>query len=123
MDASTPWRNLGVIGLRLVDLAVRYTITFVITWAAVDAWLPVEFSVMNDWLGLVLFMWTPSILISFVYGLVNTRTGAAFRGPPAGLLLAVRPRPPVERGPRGFARPPGAAGCCSPVRGDPYIKV
>ncbi|MGA5194109.1 hypothetical protein [Streptomyces exfoliatus] len=88
MDASAPWRNLGTIGLRLVDLVVRYAVTFAITWAAVEASLPAEFrGTANDWQGLFMFIGIPSILISFVYGLAGTRTGMAFRGRLGGLLL------------------------------------
>ncbi|MFJ6631227.1 hypothetical protein ACIQMR_07435 [Streptomyces sp. NPDC091376] len=47
MNESTPWRNLGVIGLRLVDLAVRYAVTFAITWAAVDASLPADVQIVT----------------------------------------------------------------------------
>ncbi|MFE7621717.1 hypothetical protein [Streptomyces sp. NPDC057496] len=100
MDASTPWRNLGVIGLRLVDLVVRYAITFVITWAAVVASLAEEFrGIANDGLVLFMFIGIPSILISFIYGLASTRTGMAFRGRLGGLLLPplwlLLPFPPI----------------------------
>ncbi|MGW1412341.1 hypothetical protein [Streptomyces sp. NPDC002403] len=88
MDASTPWRNLGVIGLRLIDLVVRYAITFAITWAAVVALLAAEFrGIANDGPGLFMLIGIPSILISFIYGLASTRTGMAFRGRLGGLLL------------------------------------
>lgn len=85
MDARTPLRNLGGTGLRLVELAVRYTVIFVVTWVTVDVSLSVEF--LDEWSGLFLLMWVPSIVISFVYGQVNTRTGVAFRAPLAGLLM------------------------------------
>lgn len=87
MDESTPWRNLGVIGLRFVDLVVRYAVTFAITWAAVEASLSTEFSITAAWLGFFVLIGIPSIFISFAYGLANTRTDAAFRGRLAGLLL------------------------------------
>lgn len=85
MDASTPWRNLGVIGLRFVDLVVRYTVTFAITWEAVES----QSGEMRatDWLAFAVLIGIPSVLISFVYGLTSPRTGAAFRGRLAGLLL------------------------------------
>ncbi|MEU3303109.1 hypothetical protein ABZ729_25345 [Streptomyces sp. NPDC006678] len=86
MDASTPWRNLGVIGLRLVDLAVRYAITFAITWGAVEASLSEDMRI-TDWMAFAVIIGIPSILISFVYGLTSTRTGIPFRGRLAGLLL------------------------------------
>ncbi|MGW7364017.1 hypothetical protein ACWGI8_11435 [Streptomyces sp. NPDC054841] len=78
---------MGVIGLRLVDLAVRYAVTFAVTWAAVDASLPADAVETEGWLAFFPVIGIPSILISFVYGLGNSRTGAAFRGPLAGLLL------------------------------------
>ncbi|MFE4652923.1 hypothetical protein [Streptomyces sp. NPDC056707] len=87
MDESTPWRNLGVIGLRFVDLAVRYAITFVVTLTAVEASLPADMRSMEDWLGLFVLIGVPSILISFAYGLAGTLAGAAFRGRLAGLLF------------------------------------
>jgi hypothetical protein len=77
---------LGVIGLRFVDLVVRYALTFVVTWAAVGAWLSADVGT-TEVLGFFVFIGIPSIFISFVYGLANTRTGAAFRGRLAGLLL------------------------------------
>lgn len=86
VDASTPWRNLGVIGLRLVDLAVRYAITFAITWGAVEASLSEDMRI-TDWMAFAVIIGIPSILISFVYGLTSTRTGIPFRGRLAGLLL------------------------------------
>jgi hypothetical protein len=85
LDPSTPWRNLGVIGLRFVDLVVRYAVTFAITWGALAS----QSGGMRatDWLALAVPIGIPSVLISFVYGLTSTRTGAAFRGRLAGLLL------------------------------------
>ncbi|MFJ6948786.1 hypothetical protein ACISU4_29805 [Streptomyces wuyuanensis] len=85
MDASTPWRNLGVIGLRFVDLVVRYAATFVITWKVLESQLGGMRA--TDWLGFAVPIGIPSVLLSFVYGLTSTRTGAAFRGRLAGLLL------------------------------------
>ncbi|MFJ5546868.1 hypothetical protein [Streptomyces sp. NPDC093225] len=90
MEEGTPWRNLGVIGLRLVDLAARYALVFALTWAAVAGSLPDGISLgedARDWLGFFTLIGVPSVLISFLYGLANTRTGAAFRGPLAALLL------------------------------------
>ncbi|WP_405786921.1 hypothetical protein OG753_02635 [Streptomyces sp. NBC_00029] len=88
MNEGTPWRNLGVIGLRLVDLVVRYALVFTITLAAVSASLPAEFRfAAHDGLLFVMYIGIPSIVISFVYGLANSRTGMAFRGPLALLLL------------------------------------
>ncbi|MEU4131467.1 hypothetical protein [Streptomyces wuyuanensis] len=85
MDASTPWRNLGVIGLRFVDLVVRYAVIFAITWEAVESqWGEMS---ATDWLAFAVPIGIPSVLISFVYGLTSARTGAAFRGRLAGLLL------------------------------------
>ncbi|WP_327123419.1 hypothetical protein [Streptomyces sp. NBC_01727] len=87
MDESTPWRNLGGIGLRFIDLVVRYAITFVVTLAALEAPLPADMRSVKDWPGLFVLIGVPSILISFAYGLASTRTGAAFRGRLAGLLF------------------------------------
>ncbi|MEU2157205.1 hypothetical protein ABZ532_19690 [Streptomyces sp. NPDC019396] len=87
MDESKPWRNLGVVGLRLVDLVVRYAATFAVTWLAVEASLSGEFSVIDEWPAFAVIIGVPSVLISFVYGLCSTRTGAEFRGPLALLLL------------------------------------
>lgn len=87
VDESTPWWNLGVIGLRFVDLVLRYAITFVVTLAAVEASLPADMRSMEDWPGLFVLIGVPSILISFAYGLASTRAGAAFRGRLAGLLF------------------------------------
>ncbi|MBT2439676.1 hypothetical protein J7E93_05980 [Streptomyces sp. ISL-36] len=87
MDEGEPWRNLGRVGLRLVDLVVRYCLTFAITWAAMDAALPAEARSSETALDFFPFVGIPSILMSFVYGLASTRTGMAFRLPLAGLLL------------------------------------
>ncbi|MET9430816.1 hypothetical protein [Streptomyces sp. NPDC003036] len=87
MDASTPWRNLGVIGLRFVDLVVRYALVFALTLWAMEASLPGEPGILQDWASFALVIGAPSLLISFVYGLANTRTGMAFRGPLVGLLM------------------------------------
>ncbi|MGW2062160.1 hypothetical protein ACWCO9_16065 [Streptomyces sp. NPDC001937] len=87
MDESTPWRNLGVIGLRFVDLVLRYAVTFVVTLTAVEASLPADMRSMKDWPGLFVLIGVPSILISFAYGLASTRAGAASRGRLDGLLF------------------------------------
>lgn len=86
MDASKPWRNLGVIGLRLVDLAARYVLTYTLTWAAVDWSLPPD-DFTDGWLVFFPAIGIPSLLISAYYSLLNPRTGAAFRLPLAGLLV------------------------------------
>ncbi|MEU7281761.1 hypothetical protein AB0A69_23740 [Streptomyces sp. NPDC045431] len=87
MDESTPWWNLGVIGLRLVDLVVRYALVFALTLWATDASLPGDPGILRGWPSFALVIGAPSLLISFVYGLANTRTGMAFRGPLVGLLM------------------------------------
>ncbi|MFD3655644.1 hypothetical protein [Streptomyces sp. NPDC058620] len=87
MDEGTPWRNLGTIGLRLLDLTVRYCLTFAITWAVATAALPADTDVPGTGLELFPFIGVPSILISSVYAVASTRTGMAFRLPLAGLLL------------------------------------
>ncbi|MFE7323760.1 hypothetical protein ACFU8W_02045 [Streptomyces sp. NPDC057565] len=66
---------------------MRYALTFALTWAAVAAALPADAHVPDTGLDFFPFIGIPSILMSFVYGLANTRTGMAFRLPLAGLLL------------------------------------
>ncbi|MFF8381550.1 hypothetical protein ACF07V_36215 [Streptomyces sp. NPDC015661] len=88
MDPDTPWRNLGVIGLRIVDLVVRYAITFAITWAAVSESLSPDFRLTAyDFQNLFETIGIPSLLISVIYGLASKRSGLAFRGPLSLLLL------------------------------------
>ncbi|MFF7778205.1 hypothetical protein ACFZCG_27800 [Streptomyces tanashiensis] len=88
MDPDTPWRNLGVIGLRLVDLVVRYIITFAITWAAASESMSPDFRLTAyDFQNLFITIGIPSLLISVIYGLASKRTGMAFRGPLSLLLL------------------------------------
>jgi hypothetical protein len=86
VDANTPWRNLGIIGLRLVDLAGRYVLTYTVTWAAVDASLPAD-DFSEGRLVFFPLIGIPSLLVSSYYALLNHRTGAAFRLPLAGLLV------------------------------------
>lgn len=86
MDASTPWRNLGVVGLRLFDLAARYVLTYTLTWAAVDWSLPAD-DFTDEWLACFPFIGIPSLFISASYALLSPRTGAAFRLPLACLLV------------------------------------
>ncbi|MEU8433397.1 hypothetical protein AB0F18_10840 [Streptomyces sp. NPDC029216] len=85
MEENAPWKNLGTIGLRLVDLVIRYAVTFTITWSAASA--SVSFSLMSGLPAALLVFGAPSVLLSFVYGLASPRTGMEFRGRLAGLLF------------------------------------
>ncbi|MFD4659831.1 hypothetical protein ACFWP2_29860 [Kitasatospora sp. NPDC058444] len=88
MDPSTPWRNLGFIGLRLADLVIRYAATLAVTEALLaGAMAGTAAMTARDMLGIAAFVGLPSVVICFLFSLFSTRTGAAFRGPLAGLLL------------------------------------
>ncbi|MFF2192626.1 hypothetical protein [Streptomyces sp. NPDC058157] len=83
MDESTPWKNLGIIGLRFVDLVVRYATIYVIPPALGTALL---WHSGEPW-RLLLVVGVPSVLISFVYGLTSTLSEGEFRARLTGLLL------------------------------------
>ncbi|MFF4379867.1 hypothetical protein [Kitasatospora sp. NPDC001547] len=85
MDPSTPWRNLGLIGLRLADLAVRYALTFAAVLLVASA-AGGGFAA-SDVRGFVVLVGIPSVAICALHSLFSTRTGTAFRGRLAGLLL------------------------------------
>ncbi|WP_329116504.1 hypothetical protein [Streptomyces sp. NBC_01465] len=87
MDENTRRPKPWIVGLRLVDLTVRYAVTFFLTLVATASAVPDEGLQNDDWLYFALFLGIPSLLISAVYGLANTQSGSAFRLPLAGLLL------------------------------------
>ncbi|MER7337890.1 hypothetical protein ABT403_08540 [Streptomyces sp. NPDC000075] len=87
MEEGTPWKNLGVIGLRLVDLMLRYTATAALSWVLVNATLPEEIDILRELLFYLEITGIPSVLICFVYGLASERTDIGFRAPVALLLL------------------------------------
>ncbi|MFF4366349.1 hypothetical protein [Streptomyces sp. NPDC001594] len=83
MDESTPWKNLGIIGLRFIDLVVRYAIIYAIPLALGDKLL---WHTSEPW-RLLLVVGVPSVLISFVYGLVSALPEGEFRARLTGWLL------------------------------------
>lgn len=83
MDESTPWKNLGTIGLRFIDLVVRYATLYAIPLALGDKLL---WHAGEPWL-LLLVVGVPSVLISFVYGLVSALPEGEFRARLTGWLL------------------------------------
>ncbi|MFD8143345.1 hypothetical protein [Streptomyces sp. NPDC059708] len=87
MEEGAPWKNLGIIGLRLVDLMLRYTVTAALSWVLLDATLPEDFDVLRELPYYLRITGIPSVVICFVYGLASNRTGMAFRAPLALLLL------------------------------------
>ncbi|MEV7545240.1 hypothetical protein [Streptomyces sp. NPDC089915] len=87
MEEDAPWKNLGTIGLRLVDLTLRYTATAALAWVLTNATLPEEFDILGELPYHLMITGIPSVLISFVYGLASGRTGMDFRAPLALLLL------------------------------------
>ncbi|MFE4516905.1 hypothetical protein ACFRMQ_22230 [Kitasatospora sp. NPDC056783] len=88
MDPSTPWRNLGVIGLRLADLVIRYTVTSAVTWIlTMSMTAQTGGPVPADVLRFMAITGIPSIAICVVYSLFREKTGTEFRGPLAGLLI------------------------------------
>ncbi|WP_137989286.1 hypothetical protein [Streptomyces vilmorinianum] len=104
MTTHSPWRGFGVILLRLVDVAARYLLTYATAWLAIGLTAPPEprawhvsdelqsrTEVVREHLetGLQLAWWiaAPSVLIIWVFALAGERTGMAFRGRLAGLLL------------------------------------
>ncbi|MFD0368294.1 hypothetical protein [Streptomyces sp. NPDC059071] len=105
MTTHSPWRGLGAVGLRLADVAGRYLLTYLAAFLAVglteprvtDSWhepsaFPSRAEVVLESLRLgVDLVWiipVPSLLIVWLFALFSERTGLAFRGRLAGLLMA-----------------------------------
>ncbi|MET8545793.1 hypothetical protein ABZW03_34930 [Kitasatospora sp. NPDC004799] len=87
MDPNTPWRNLGLIGLRLADLVIRYAATFALAGLLLTASMSDVRFAASDAQGFVLLVGLPSVAISVLFSLFSTKAGMAFRGRLAWLLL------------------------------------